>query len=856
MNPNLQRIFLTLAVVITYATSWCQSQKITEADYKKWHTLSGVNSSPDGLWSSFKLDYDDTGDTLFLQEIKTGKRIVFPKATRAVFSPNGKQAIIKYQGDSLSLQCLNTNRTIKLKGVAKYAFESSRNHFGILQNYADGKLLSIYDKSSNLLATIPNVIDFEWSNNGKIAVIESGRVSIYNPANGFRKAQVVSDTASSFKKLSWSKSAKILTFLKDQASPFSNELLITLFHYDVASGKLLVLDDNRLSGNRLTDNIQTPVKVSDDSKYLFFYYTTPQTKIASDDLVEIWDSRTKLVYPAQRIHGDPALKPKLAVWDLEADAIRLLATDDLPNSLMTWDYKYALTYSDIATEPQYEMIAPVDIYITNIQNGKRKLLLANQSASLFATDCSPSGQYINYFKEKNWWLYDTFNDKHINLTGNLNVSFYKTDADEPGRAESFTFPGWTSDGKFLILYDKFDIWLISPDLKLQRKITSGAAQQIRFRIVEYIYRKSDVVNSSEFASVTYNLHDGLILSASAYDHSTGYYKWNPDGAVMKIVFGKYKYSKLRKSAVGNEVIFVKENYQTPPVIEFWSKQKSSVKQIMCSNPHNTKYSLGSSRIITYKNKAGKELQSALFYPAGYEQGKSYPMIVYIYSRVSQAVYEYSNPTMNNPTGFSPSIYTSDGYVVLFPDIRYDVGNPGTSILDCVTSAVDNVIGMGVADKNNIGLIGHSYGGYETSYLLTRTEMFAAAVSGAAVTDMISSYLSVNTETGVKMDWRYESQQYRMGSTPFSNLKEYLENSTVINASKIATPLLSWVGKNDMQVDWKQSVELHLALRRLQKQNIFLAYQGEGHILATAAAQCDLTSRIKNWFDHYLKDKNL
>jgi len=275
-----------------------------------------------------------------------------------------------------------------------------------------------------------------------------------------------------------------------------------------------------------------------------------------------------------------------------------------------------------------------------------------------------------------------------------------------------------------------------------------------------------------------------------------------------------------------------------------------------SNPHAVKYEWSTSKMIRYKNTNGEQLQGALFYPAGFEPGRRYPMVVYIYSRLSSLVYDYNNPTMYNVAGFAHSNYTADGYFVFFPDIRYKVGEPGKSILDCVTAGIEATKAMGIIDEKKIGIIGHSYGGYETCHLLTRTPMFAAAVAGASVTDMVSSYFSINTSNGVKMDWRYESQQYRMGSTPFDNLDGYLENSTVTNAASITTPLLSWAGKEDMSVDWKQSVALHLALRRLGKRNIFLAYPNEGHILNRPAAQFDLTVRIKNWFDHYLKGKQL
>lgn len=273
-----------------------------------------------------------------------------------------------------------------------------------------------------------------------------------------------------------------------------------------------------------------------------------------------------------------------------------------------------------------------------------------------------------------------------------------------------------------------------------------------------------------------------------------------------------------------------------------------------SNPHYSNYARGFSKLLTYKTDSGKELQGALFYPAGFEHGKKCPMVVYIYSRESLKVHDYSNPTMYNRIGFTISNYTNDGYLVLMPDIKYEVGQPGKSVLDCVDAAVNKVLKMRIVERNHIGLIGHSFGGYEVCHLLTRTSMFAAAVAGAAVTDLISSYLAVNTTNGMKMDWRFETQQYRMGTTPFNDLQGYLENTTVTNASKITTPLLHWAGKEDKQCDWRQGNELHLAMRRLNKSNIFLVYPNQGHILSNPVAQSDLTYRTKNWFDLYLKGK--
>ncbi len=842
-----------LIFIAAIPVSWCQEKlKVHEDDYNKWHTLSSVKISADGLWASYRIDYEQNIDTLFVEQINSGEKFIFPQATQIQFYSDSKFALINYTDNSIVIQDLFNDSIVKIDSVSNYTFSKNGKWLAVLKNNAVHKKLYIYRADGKLLSILQDCSDFEWSTTGQIAIIESTGISIYDALQNFKKNQVISDPTAKFKNLVWSKSGKVLSFLCEEKNANILEGRFKVYVYEPTTQKRYELNNLVLSGNQITDYIQTPITLSDDGSELFFYYSSKPSKVIND-MVETWDSASKLVYPAQKVYGDPALRPKIAVWNIANGSVKLLATDEFPNSFLTWDRKNVLTYSFLTHEPQYEMIAPVDVYITDIRTQTRKLLLEKHHVSKFTMGCSPSGQFLHYFKDKNWWSYDIKTGRRTNLTSNLNVSFTDVNYDLPSDSNGFISPGWTTDNKFVILYDQYDIWLISPDLKTQRRITKGAEQKIKFRICEQIYRSSEKIGAADFLPTSYDLTNGLVLSATGYEKATGYFKWNANGKIEKIAYGEFSFSEICKSNTGDKVLFLKENFETAPAIYFWTKNERASKKVFQSNAHATKYQWGTSKIITYKNDAGQELQGALFYPAGFEQGKRYPMVVYIYSTVSQEVHHYFNPTMYHPIGFVPSNYTTDGYLVLYPDIKYTVGDPGKSILDCVTSAVNAVIKMGVADEKRVGLLGHSYGGYETCFILTQTPMFAAAVAGASVTDIISSYFSVNTITSVKMDWRFESQQYRMGSTPFNNLVGYLENSPVINAANITTPLLSWAGKNDMQCDWRQSVELHLALRRLGKRNIFLAYQNEGHILDDPAAQKDVTVRIKNWFNYYLKD---
>ncbi len=131
-------------------------------------------------------------------------------------------------------------------------------------------------------------------------------------------------------------------------------------------------------------------------------------------------------------------------------------------------------------------------------------------------------------------------------------------------------------------------------------------------------------------------------------------------------------------------------------------------------------------------------------------------------------------------------------------------------------------------------------------------MFAAAVAGAAINDYVSSYLWITWGFEKPNFWHYEFGQLRMGKSLYENYQGYLKNSPIYHADKVNTPLLSWAGEQDAQVHYYQTIEFHLALRRLDKINTMLLYPGEDHVLMNKKHQKDLTERIEQWFDYYLK----
>lgn len=858
MEKFKNKLIVIVAICLMYNNAWSQMEKlkVLPEDFKKWSTLSGEAISPDGLWTTYMLRYENKIDTIFVQNNKTLKKYFFANATKVEFSPDSKSVVIQTKDNTFSIQDLRKESSLKINDVARFEFSEIGNYLVVLQNLGSKKRLLMYNDKSQIIYTIPDTNDFKISNDGKLAVYTPLGITIYTNQKKTEERMILQDSIHKIKKMVWSKSGNVLTFLQEEKSIQANSPNHKIYSYNWSTNTLSCLDNKneKLKTFIISAAMQTPIILSTDGSQVFFYYTATVVKEPQNDIVEVWDAETKLVYPAQKLFGDSRSIPKIAVWYSDSGLVNLLATDEFPMSILTSDKKYVLNYSHLTNEPQYEIVSVVDYHLTEVKTGKTKVLLSKQTTAPYTIGSSPSGRYINYFRDGNWWIYDITEEIHTNITSNLDVSFDNVDFDEPGRSNGYKCPGWSSDNKYIIVYDKYDIWLISPEGKTQQRITKGRENNISYRICDYLYLSEKTQGSADFVKRNFNISEGIVLTATGQDMATGYFLWNDKNKLKKIVYGEAKFSRLKKANLADKYIFLEEDFHTPPVLNYIEDGRTKTIKLFQTNSHFKNYQWGTSKLITYKNRKGDDLQSALFYPAGYQPGKKYPMIVYIYSKLSQNLHEYNNPTMYQPIGFPPSNYTVDGYLVLMPDIKYTVGTPGESILDCVESAVNAVKAMGIVETDHIGLIGHSYGGYETCLLLTQTSTFAAAVAGASVTNMLSSYLSINTVTAAKMDWRYESQQYRMASTPFENLDGYIKNSAVTNASKITTPLLSWSGKDDTSVDWRQSIELHLALRRLQKRNVFLAYKNQGHILTDEVAQFDLTARIKDWFNYYLKNK--
>jgi len=309
-------------------------------------------------------------------------------------------------------------------------------------------------------------------------------------------------------------------------------------------------------------------------------------------------------------------------------------------------------------------------------------------------------------------------------------------------------------------------------------------------------------------------------------------------------------ARIGKARNADVFDYVVQSFDDSPDAFVGGSDLKDARQVTTTNAFQSKYAWGRSELIEYKNERGVRLQGVLRYPAGYERGKTYPMIVYIYEKLSDTLHQYSAPSERDY--YNVTAFQSAGYFVLEPDIVFRPREPGLSVVECVRPAVAAVAALGVIDARRVGVVGHSWGGFDTAFLATHTNVFAAAVAGAPITDLVSNYGNHHWGPGIAETDHIETGQQRMQVPLYEDPNAYVRNSAVFGVATMTTPLLIEVGDADGTVFWHQGVELYNIARRAKKDVVLLVYANEDHGLREKADQIDYHRRILEWFGHYLK----
>jgi dipeptidyl aminopeptidase/acylaminoacyl peptidase len=483
-----------------------------------------------------------------------------------------------------------------------------------------------------------------------------------------------------------------------------------------------------------------------------------------------------------------------------------------------------------------------DIYVVDMQTGaKRKVLAKNRWYFGPSTD----GTHFLYYDDGQFHTCELATGKTFAITRDVPTSFVDTEDDHNIAKPPRRTAGWTKDGDAVLLSDGWDLWKVAVHGESAVNLTvDGKRDAIRYGSPTTLNPDDKGLDLAKPVYVT--LH-------GEWTKKAGFGRIDPGKTgVTRLSWDDAAFGRLAKARNADVFAYTRETYKDYPDYCVTDAGFKSPRKLTHANPQQDKVAwCGGVRLIDYTSAKGDKLQAALYLPANHDPAKRYPTIVYIYERLSDRINNYAPPTAS---GFSVAMYTSNGYAVLMPDIKYRVNDPGLSAAWCVLPALDAAVATGVVDKTRVGLHGHSWGGYQTAFLITQTDAFKAAIAGAPLTNLVSMYSSIYWNTGSANQPIFESSQGRFTGPYWENLEAYIRNSPVYHAKNVKTPLLLLHNDKDGAVDWNQGIEYFNTLRRLEKPVVMLQYKGENHGVVKPANRKDYTVRMREFFDHHLQGK--
>ncbi|MGD8278033.1 MAG: prolyl oligopeptidase family serine peptidase, partial [Gemmatimonadota bacterium] len=498
-------------------------------------------------------------------------------------------------------------------------------------------------------------------------------------------------------------------------------------------------------------------------------------------------------------------------------------------------------------------------YRVNTATGERTPMLEGE-LTRGAQGISPDGRTFLYWQDGKFHAYDLASGASTML-GTDAPDFTDTEDDHPGPRQPWGVAGYTSDGRSVIVEDRYDLWTLPLDGKgAARNITNGfgAENQIRLRLM-----RPDPIDPMASRRVRsgeeYDLSKPVRLSAfGELTKEAGFYTL-AKGTLTEVVYDDAMYGTPDRAEHADRFLFARQTFMESPDLRVSGPDFGNAKKITDSNPQQAEYRWGHSMLFDFTNKHGRALQGLIWLPDDYQPGEKRPTLVTFYEKNSQILNRYPMPELFVSMGRPAIEAVSRGYIVVIPDIWYNTGNSHDDQLDCVEAATRKVIELGYADPAHIGLHGHSYGGEGAAYIGTVSRLFAAVGEGAGVTDLYTDFsqewgwsYQVSGGSGANGNQYYMYSQGRWGFSPWEKPDVYRDQSALSHANEATQPFLIMHGTADPTVSFNESLKFYNALRFNGKDAILLAYPGAGHHVSKLGNRIDLTVRFFQFFDHYLK----
>ncbi len=899
------RLFSSIFFILSFHALMAQStiKKILEhKDLVSWNKLSQIQLSRSGDFLLYKVANESTDPCVVIRNVTTQNELKIARASEGRFFGD-RLAVIRVKVP------LDTLRNLKRRKVAEADLPKDSCYlvnlktFGIEKLYGiktwkvtdavDGSVLGIHleplKKTASDTSKVKSKTKAENKDNGsKLIVFQDDQRKEFTFVKDFSLAEkstslmflsmgadsvnknklyyvaenglgtepiLLKESVESLKNLVLHPRGKGCSFMLDLDTSKTNvNRKLQLYFWNNGLLKLVRTDDITNSGLLLSESTAPSFNLKTSN--LLFGAAKPlavqDTNMVPDEVVnvEVWNSVQGKLYTQQNVDVE---KDKKKAWlysyDYQSDSIFQLTDDNFGFARYgdSLDLKHVVVYENKATQVQtaWEGRARVDVSEKNLFTGKLTPVLKN---SVAMPNLSPNGKFLYWYDpvDTSWNTYRLSTSVYKKVAGNALSIFCDIENDVPDYPGAYGLATWSSNDQWLFIYDEFDIWKIDPQgQKKPENITNGRSKNTAYRYVN-LESENNFLGNRDSILLHYVNKETLQEGYAWYQLSTK--------SIIPIFYENMHFTQRPVFSRNCEsILFSKESFvQFPDWYLVLQKNFGQAQRVTLANPQQKEYNWGSIEIVKWKGPNGKLLKGLLVKPSDFDPTKKYPMLVNFYEKESDNVLNHRAPEAARSSINYP-FYASRGYVIFNPDITYETGFPGKSALEVVESGVKYVLSKGFVNPKKVGIQGHSWGGYQIAYILTKSRLFACAESGAPVVNMTSAYGGIRWETGLSRMFQYEKQQSRIGASLWEKREQYIENSPLFEMDKVTTPVLIMSNDKDGHVPWYQGIEYFMALRRLNKPAWLLNYNGEPHWPVKLQNRIDFNIRMQQYFDYYLKD---
>ncbi len=900
---------LLFTLFILSLTGYAQEEKkpLDFSVYDNWKYIENEGISNDGEWVFYESNpYYGDGKTV-VYNTQTEQKTTVRRAKDAKFSPNSDYLVYKIYPytdtvralklkktdkkelpkDSLGILVLGNNETMAFEDIKSFEVpKKNSSWFAFLHTEKEAEdttkkekkkkydkkapkeySLTILNPVTNKKHQFKNITEFSLSNNGKLVsfIKQQNDTILKSTLFTFNTEKEELDSLESktglSKKLNADYEGNYVAFLHSEDTIETKVYSLYLYNYGQRQLQKIADTLSKALPEKWTASENGNIYFSENNNRLFFGIAPkpepePEDTLLDEEKVvlDLWSWTDPLLQPQQLSNLSRELKRTyLTVYHIQDKKLIRLEDEKIKRT-----YKNRNGNGDIAlgyyNEPyqkqtSWELPRYSDIYIININTGEKKLFRKKFKGEI---GLSPDNQYIQWYAytDSAWHVYSIKDKTTQNLTGKLNANFYDEEFDNPMDPGSYGIAGWTKNDGEILIYDRYDIWKFDPEMKKAPvSITSqwGRNNNIRFRYIHLDEENKYIDPKEEMLLKSFNFEN----KQSGFYSCTVKGKSNPEKLITDDVY----FYNPEKAKEAEKLIWQRSSFEE--YYDLWVSDIdfTDAEKISNENPQQDEYLWGDVELYKWITAEGTEEEGLLYKPENYDPNKKYPMIVYFYRLHSDDIHRHYAPRPSRSV-INPTFYTSNGYFVFMPNIRYKTGYPGESAYNYVVSGTLALLNeRPYLDKDAVGIQGQSWGGYQAGFIITKTDLFSAASIGAPVSNMTSAYGGIRWTSGMSRMFQYEHSQSRIGGTLWEKPLHYIENSPVFYAPKINTPVLIRHNDADGAVPWYQGIEYFVALRRLNKPVWMLNYNGQPHNERNKSPNTkDLSIRMMQFFNHYLKDK--